>query len=169
MRLSPRIIPRLLIAAALAAEPAAGARAATITVQVNATVVKPLLLAARQDLEFGTILLSPAAGTRIVSISSAGILSCGTGLICTGATRHAIFNVSGTKSRLVRVNAAPSNLVNAANGATIQFTPIAPANLTLTNSGAPGTNFGVGGSIALTSTTSDGLYSGTVEVTVDYQ
>jgi len=90
-------------------------------------------------------------------------------LICTGVARPAIFNVSGTKSQLVRVYAAPSDLVNAANGATIRFTPIAQASVTLTNSGAPGTDFGVGGSIALTSTTSDGLYSGTVEVTVDYQ
>ena len=44
-----------------------------------------------------------------------------------------------------------------------------PASVTLTNSGPPGTNFSLGGSITLSSTTTSGTYSGTFNVTVDYQ
>ena len=68
----------------------------------------------------------------------------------------------------MRITVAPANLVNTATGATIPFTPIAPATLTLTNSGFPGHDFNIGGSLAIPST-ADGTYSGNVQVTVDYQ
>jgi hypothetical protein len=44
-----------------------------------------------------------------------------------------------------------------------------PGSALLTNSGPPGTNFSLGGSISLSSTTVSGTYSGTFNVTVDYQ
>jgi hypothetical protein len=44
----------------------------------------------------------------------------------------------------------------------------APATLLLTNSGAPGIDFAIGGSVTLSSTTSGGTYVGTFNVTVDY-
>jgi hypothetical protein len=59
--------------------------------------------------------------------------------------------------------------VNPADGSTIRFTPIAPATVTLTNSGTPGRNFNVGGSISVPSTVTGGTYAGNVEITVDYQ
>ena len=43
------------------------------------------------------------------------------------------------------------------------------ATVTLTNSGAPGLNFNIGGSIVIGTVTTDGVYSGTVNVQVDYQ
>jgi hypothetical protein len=39
----------------------------------------------------------------------------------------------------------------------------------MTSSGEPGINFDLGGSITLSSATADGTYSGTMNVTVDYQ
>ena len=167
MRHFLRIIPPLLIAAVLAAG-TAGVRAATIKATVKAKLVKPLVLSARQNLDFGQIVVPATAGTRIVSISQAGVLTCGAGLTCSGAARQAIFNVSGSNGQVARISTATSILTNGAGG-TIIFTPSAPASVTFTNSGNAGLDFGVGGSIPLTSATSDGLYSGTVEVTVDYQ
>ncbi len=155
----------LLVALAFAAWPAS-ARAATINAAVNANVVKPLALTAKQDLDFGQIIIAGGAGTRTVSISPAGALTCGAGLTCTGAVRPAIFNVRGTNNQVVRISAVPSNLVNGT--ATLVFTPTAQATVTLTSSGAPGNDFNVGGSIAVSSTTLDGIYTGTIEVTVDY-
>jgi spore coat protein U-like protein len=52
---------------------------------------------------------------------------------------------------------------------TLVLTLDAPSTITLTNSGAPGSNFSVGGSITLSSTTPDGTYSGTITITADYQ
>jgi hypothetical protein len=77
--------------------------------------------------------------------------------------------VQGTNNQVVQIFAVASPLTNANDGTTLSFTPNAPATTTLTNSGAPGTNFNVGGSIVITPTTTDGVYSGNINVTVDYQ
>jgi hypothetical protein len=49
------------------------------------------------------------------------------------------------------------------------MTPTGAATLTLANSGAPGSDFNIGGTIVITPTTTDGVYSGSVRVEVDYQ
>jgi hypothetical protein len=45
----------------------------------------------------------------------------------------------------------------------------APSLVTLPNSGTAGQDFDIGGSVALTETTPDGLYVGDFNVTADYQ
>ena len=144
------------------------AEAATMTVQANAKVVKSLTLTAKQNLDFGTITLSGATGTYTVTIGQAGTLICPSGATCAGTARPAILNVQGSNAQVVRITVANADLVNSANGSTIPFTPDAPPSVLLTNSGAPGKDFNVGGSIAIPST-ADGTYSGNVQVTVDYQ
>ena len=145
------------------------AEAATTTVQASVKVVKSLSLTAKQSLDFGTVLLSGAPSSSSVSLSGTGIVTCGPGLTCSGAARPAIFNVQGSNAQTVQIFAVPSDLTNPADGAKLRFTPSAPASVTLTNSGAPGKDFNIGGSIDIPSTTSDGTYTGNVEVTVDYQ
>jgi hypothetical protein len=144
------------------------AHAASTTIQANAKVVKSLTLTAKQNLDFGTITLSGTPGTFTVAISMAGTVSCPSGATCAGTARPAILNVQGSNGQVVRIMVASANLLNTADGSTIPYTPEAPATLTLTNSGFPGKDFNVGGSIAVPST-ADGTYSGNVEVTVDYQ
>lgn len=164
-----RIFSSLLAVAILAAMSAGGAHAASTNVKVTAKAVKPLTLKAKQDLDFGQIILSTFTGTRTVSLSAAGVRTCGAGLTCSGITRPAIFNITGSNNMVVRVFAAPSNLINSTDGSNIQFTPSAPATVTLTNSGPQGQDFNVGGSIVVSSATSGGTYVGAIEVTVDYQ
>lgn len=159
---------KLLLVALLAAGTATGARAATITAPARASVVKPLVFTSKQNLDFGTILLG-AAATSTVSLSMAGVLSCGAGLTCSGVARPAIFNVQGSNGQVVRITAVASDLTNAADGSKLRFTPIAPASVTLTNSGSPGKDFNLGGSIAVASTTTGGTYTGNIVVTVEYQ
>lgn len=162
-----RIISRLFAAVLLGAMPLASAEAAQVTIQANANIVKALTFASKQDLDFGTV-MPAATGTTTVSISAAGAITCPAAASCIGAPRPAIFNVQGTNKGVVQIFVAPSDLVNSANGATIRFTPTAPATVTLTNSGQPGTDFNVGGSIAIPST-ADGTYIGNIQVTADYQ
>lgn len=158
-----------LAALALASmAPIGQAHAATTTIQANAKIVKSLTLSARQNLDFGTITLSGTPGTFTIAVSQAGTVSCPSGATCAGTARQAILNVQGSNAQIVRITVANANLLNTADGSTIAFTPDAPASVTLTNSGSPGKDFNVGGSIAVPST-ADGTYSGNVEVTVDYQ
>ena len=147
--------------------PLAPSEAAQITIQANANVVKGLTFISKQDLDFGTV-MPAATGTTTVSISAAGVISCPVAATCTGAARAAVFNVQGTNKGVVRIVTSQSDLINSANGSTISFTPSGPTTVTLTNSGAPGTDFNVGGSIAIPST-ADGIYIGNIEVTAEYQ
>ncbi len=165
----PRRTGTVLLFALLAAIPATGARAATINASAKAKVVKPLTFTVKRNLDLGTIMLSSTPGTSTVSLSMAGVLSCGSGLTCSGAPLPAIFNVAGTNGNVVRITAVASDLINATDGSTLRFTPIAPASVTLTNSGSPGKDFNVGGSITISPTTTDGTYTGNIEVTADYQ
>lgn len=146
----------------------ATANAAATNVQVRATFLKTLVLTAKQDFDFGQILL-PSSGSNVtMSISTTGVVTCPSPLICSGTPRQAIFNAQGSKQSMVHVTATPISLTNAA-GDTLTFTPIVPADFQLANSGAPGSDFGIGGSITVGPTTADGVYSGTLTVTADYQ
>ncbi|MBA3667174.1 MAG: DUF4402 domain-containing protein [Sphingomonas sp.] len=164
----PRKTGIWLASALFAAIPGARATAASVNVTASVKTVKPLVLTAKQNLDFGLIILTRVTAPTSVSISQAGVKTCGVGLTCSGASLPAIFSLTGTNNTPVRIVTAPSSLTNA-TGNSVAFTPNAPTTLTLANSGSKGDDFNVGGSIALTPTTADGLYSGNVEITVDYQ
>ena len=158
-------------AAAAAAAFGAPANAATITAQAKAKVVKPLTIQSTQNLDFGTIIL--ASGTwsgAVVRLSQAGALTCPSNLTCSGATQSATYKVTGSKGQTVSITVPSVTLVNQLDSSqTLVLTPDSPASIVLGNSGANGTNFSIGGSISLNSTTAGGTYAGTFDVTADYQ
>lgn len=162
------------IAAAAAAAAAcfgAPASAATVNAQAKAQIVKPLAIASVQDLDFGTILLGPGtwSGAK-VRLSQAGALTCPAPLTCSGATQVAIYNIAGSSKQTIVISVPNVTLVNQSNPSkTLTLVPDAPATIQLTNSGNPGTNVPIGGAITVDSTTADGVYAGTFNVTADYQ
>ena len=161
-----------LAAVALTAAPAVAAPVGVTGAKpkANARIIRPLVLTGVRDLDFGTIVLgSVAAGGESVALSVAGGLTCGSGgLTCSGTTQTARYNVTGTQGQVVVVSATNSTLTGS-NGGTLTFVPNLPANFALSNSGAPGNNFDVGGSISISPATIDGVYAGDMEVFVDYQ
>lgn len=161
-----------LMAALCALCAGAPSRAATNVAAVSANVIKPLILTRVQDMDLGTIVLGPGTWSNAaVGISRAGVFSCSNvNVTCTGATKPATYNVSGTNNRIVQIIAPSATLVNQADASkTLTLVLDSAASLTLTNSGPPGANFSIGGSITLSSSTASGLYVGTLNVTVDYQ
>jgi hypothetical protein len=142
---------------------------------VNATVtgnsVKPLLIAKIQDLDLGSVTLGPGAWSNAtISLSQAGVLTCtNPNVTCSGAPTVAQYNVQGSKQNTVYISVPTVTLVNQSDSTqTLTLVPDAPASLVLANSGFPGSNFSVGGSVTLDSTTAAGTYVGTFNVTVDY-
>jgi hypothetical protein len=133
--------------------------------------VKPLVLTWLQDLDLGTIILGPGTWSgATVAISQAGAFSCtNANVTCSGATKAAQYNVSGSNRQVVHITAPNVTLVNQ-DDATQKLTLLldSPATVTLTNSGPPGSNFSIGGSITLNSATAGGTYVGMMNVTVDY-
>jgi hypothetical protein len=157
-----------LIALAAVGRPAA---AATVTAQVTASNVKPLLLTKLQDLDLGTVTLGPGVWSNAtIALSQAGALSCASAnLVCSGATLVARYNVQGSNQQPVRISAPSVTMVNQSDSTqTLTLVTDAPATVVLTNSGFPGVNFSIGGSVTLNSSTQAGIYVGTFNVTVDY-
>ena len=90
--------------------------------------------------------------------------------MCSGTVKQARFNVQGSNNNTVLFTYTGGTLSNGIAGSeTIPFTANGPASMAITNSGAPGTNFDVGGSLTITSTLAGGTYTGTMTVTADYQ
>lgn len=161
-----------ILAASIAARAGAAPSSATAVVPVRASVVKPLTLTALQNLDMGTIVLRPGVWSgATVSISQTGVLTCANpNLTCTGGVQPARYQVLGTNKLTVQITAPNVTLINQSDSSeALQLVPIKPATVTLPNSGNQGVQFGIGGTIALSSTTADGLYVGTMSVTVDYQ
>ena len=159
----------MLLASLLAA--AAPARAATAMAGVTANGVKPLIITKLQDLDLGSVTLGTGTWSgATVSLSQGGVLGCASANItCTGATRVAKYNVQGSNQQTVRISAPNVTLVNQSDSTqTLTLVTDAPATVYLTNSGFPGVDFSIGGSVTINSTTQAGTYAGTFNVTVDY-
>lgn len=156
-------------AATVAATPALAVPVgATTPATAKAQIVRPLSLTAKTNMDFGTILLSSVAvgPTYTVILTSGGALSCTAGLTCSTTGIPATFNVQGSNNQLVKIYTAASSFTNGTT--TLSITPSAAASLTLTNSGSPGLDFNVGASFPITSATTEGVYTGNLNVTVDY-
>ena len=161
-----RFALRSIAALAIIAVPAS-ADAAQITAAATANVIKPVQLTKLQDMDYGTLLVSNYTGTRNVVMTRAGSLTCPAEITCSGATKQARFNVQGTNKMVVGISVTSAGLVNGSN--TIPFTPDVITSLTLTNSGAPGTDVDVGGTLTVNGSIPGGLYTGTLTITADYQ
>jgi hypothetical protein len=167
----PSAISARVIGALLCALTASSANAATVTASVTATPTKPLLLTKVQDLDLGSVTLAAGVWSNAtVSISQAGVLSCANAnIVCTGAALPAKYNVQGSNQQTVRISAPNVSMVNRNDSSqTLTLVTDAPASVLLTNSGFPGKDFTIGGSVTLNSSTGAGTYVGTFNVTVDY-
>ena len=155
----------------LAATPAAAVSPAT---QAGATakIYKALTMSSVQNLDFGVIVLTGASfAGEVVSIAQTGTLTCGSNpgvlLTCSGTPQTAQYKLVGTNNSVVTISSPAFNLTGPG---TLAFTPNAPATVNLGAAGATtGLTFSIGGSITLASTTPDGVYTGTFQVTANYQ
>ena len=157
-------------AAALAAAPALA-----VPPNQNATattrIIKPLTLTWVRDLDLGTIVLSgtaPWTGATVTLPRGGTAVTCtNSNVTCSGAVQTAQYRVTGSNNQIVQVS-APNFSLTGPGGATLPFTVDGPGTVALGNSGATGVTFDLGGSVTVDSTTVDGTYAGTFNVTVDY-
>ena len=160
--------------AALAALIAISAPAAAVTPATQATatakIYKPLTITATQNLDFGVIVLAGASFTgESVAMSTTGSVTCGTtagDLTCSGSPRPATYHLTGTANANVTITSPNFTLAN--GSATLAFAPTFASTVQL---GAAGTfDVNLGGTVSgLSNTTTDGVYTGTFQVTANYQ
>lgn len=155
----------LAAAATIVATPAAAQNAAS----ANATlrITKPLILTRNTHLDFGTVVVW---GNGTVDMEQDGSISCTAAtLTCDPAGTPAGFTIQGTNNRVVQIN-APANVTLSNGTDNLTLVTDFPATRTLNSSGVGNaTDFAIGGSVALLETTPDGTYTGTMNVTVQYQ
>ena len=78
--------------------------------------------------------------------------------------------MTGTNKQTVIITAPDVTLVNQSDSTKrLTMKVDSPGKVVLTSSGMPGVEFDLGGSITLSASTAEGVYSGTFSVTVDYQ
>jgi hypothetical protein len=159
----------VLAATALAATPAIAAPVGVTGAppSASARIIRPLTLTATGSLNFGTIVMNGVTANRTVTLNADTTITCATELVCDANGTVPTYNVRGTNNQVVNIIKNTSTL-NGSNGGTLTLTPIGQASVTLTSSGAPGDDFAIGGSIVIAPATADGVYTGTVDVQVDY-
>lgn len=154
------------VATGLFASPALAADTERFT--ATARIVSPLTLTKNADLNFGTITMLSGLTSSDVTVGqdSTGD-ACGANLACTTPS-PASFDVAGSVNQGVTITldmpANPGLLVNGA--ASVAFAADAPASVLLDSLGEA--SFTIGGTITVTSATTDGTYSNDIDVTVEY-
>jgi hypothetical protein len=158
-----------LAATVLAATPAVAAPVGVTGAppSASARIIRPLTLTATGSLDFGTIVMNGVTANRTVTLNADTSITCATELVCDLNGTVPTYNVRGTNGQVVNIIKNNSTL-NGSNGGTLTLTPVGAASVLLTNSGAPGVDFAIGGSITISPTQADGVYTGTVDVQVDY-
>jgi Mat/Ecp fimbriae major subunit len=135
-------------------------------VQAHATIVKPLTLTKVSDMDFGSIVVQDN-GTA--SLANSGTLTCPATLTCSGTGTPAEYTVTGTNNQVVFITKPNVTLTNSGNpGTPLTLVLTGPTQITLPNSGASGINFKLGGDLAILATTKEGVYQGDLAVTVNY-
>jgi hypothetical protein len=157
------------VAVAMAATPAVAAPVGVTGAPPSATarIIRPLSLTATGSLNFGTIVMNGVTANRTVTLNPDASITCATELVCDLTGSVVTYNVRGTNNQVVTI-AKNQTTLTGSNGGSLTLTPVGQNNITLTSSGAPGDNFAIGGSIVIGSATADGVYTGSVNVTVDY-
>lgn len=164
------------------------ASAATANATATAKIVKPLVMTGGGTLAFGQ-LITPSAATysntfTVAAAATQGGTYCQTGFTCSGTPTAALFNLQGTNNVPLNLTIPLTvTMTNTSWGGTgpaptitlSTVNSIAANNgtgvyvMTLPNSGSPGRDFYVGGSMIVTQASEAGSYSGTFTVTADYQ
>ena len=167
---------KLLIAAGLAAAASAPATAAPATANSSgkALILIPLTITKIDDLDFGTMIAPPSAGTVTLDAETSNRTYTG-GIVGVGSApgHHAYFGGAGTPNQQVIVTVVPPTQLKDSNGDTIQVLA-----LTLDDSGNPIRSIdpttrtffvGVGGVLSLSANQPDGDYSATFKLLANYQ
>ena len=168
------LVATVAAVAVSATEAAAAPVNATANAAAKARILKPLVLKSTANFDLGIIVLTGAGPyTATVSLDRNNTFDCdggGTNVVCSGTHTRASYNVAGTQGQDVTIASGPVLLSDGvALTPDLTLTPDHDTTVTLANSGAPGTDFWVGGSLSVPSTAADGVYTGTFALTADYQ
>lgn len=155
-----------LLGAAAIAMVSTGANAATVSATAEVDILAPVTLAQTAGLDFGTVASGAAAGTVAIG-TGVDTRTCSAGLACVGASSRGAFSVVGASTYTVAITVAASTTLTGA-GAPMSLALTAPSTPTIVANGLPQT-FYVGGTLTVGAAQAAGTYTGTYNVSADYQ
>ena len=148
---------------------ASAASAATEQATATAQILAALditLDATRNTLDFGTIAESGSGGT--VSLTPAGVRTCGSGLVCAGTNETPLFTLVGQTGGVVNISFTSPNITLTGPG-TAMPVALSLSDVSKTISATPANNtFEVGGTLTVGTNQTVGTYNGTLEVVATY-
>jgi uncharacterized membrane protein len=163
------------LAATLVSATPAVAQQASATAEARGVVLQPLTLARVQDLDFGTVVGSAAAGTvDIDPDTGARTVAGGVTAVPSFPGDRALFQGAGTANQDVVLSLnAPTLLISTSN----PLDTVAVNSMTLDSGnsltrtiGASGVfQIGVGGNFGIAANQPSGLYAANFDLTADYQ
>jgi hypothetical protein len=133
----------------------------------STTIIAPISLAKNSDLAFGTVTRPTGANTSLVKITSGGVFSItnGNAVAAGGTPTAATYNVNGESALNYSITLGTLTM-NRSGGGSI---PVTLAGSKASGSLTDGTDtFGVGGEFTIDKDTLLGVYSGSFNVTVQY-
>lgn len=164
-----RTIKAALVGTVFAAAALAGtsAHAATASATASANILTQVTITKTADLDFGTIAIGTSGG--IVTVGNTDNRTCGAGLVCSATPSSAKFTIAGAASQLVGITSDASVTLNRTGGGASMTAALTSSLATQTLSGAGAGSFAVGGVLTVAGTQAAGAYTGTFNVTVNYQ
>ena len=154
-----------LLGAAAIAMVSTGANAATTSATAEVDILAPVTLSQTATLDFGVVAAAAAAGTvQLPNNSDTRI--CSVGLACVGLANRGAFSVTGANTYTVVVTVDASTTLT--GGGAPMTLNLDPSVSTLVATGAAQT-FHVGGTLTVGAGQAAGTYSGTYNVSADYQ
>jgi Domain of unknown function (DUF4402) len=149
---------------------AAPALAAGAGGTASAITLRPLSIVNTEDLDFGTLISSPVAGTVIIDPTTAARVTTGGVTAAGGTPLAAQFYTYSTGNQTLQVNRGALPVLNrVGGGATMNVTQLTLNGPVLRFIGPAGVlDLRVGGTLAVGANQLDGTYTGTFQIIVTY-
>ena len=135
----------------------------------SANIQAAIAIAKDNDLDFGDIV--PGGSADSVAVDTSGTRNCGAALTCLGTVQAAQFSVSGTSGATYVLTLPGAANIQNAGGDQMQVNSFVSslAGPTGTLDGGGNDSFTVGATLDVGANQAIGAYSGTFQVTVEYQ
>lgn len=164
-----RTMKAALIGSVFAAAALGGtaAQAATASASATAKILTQVTVTKTADLDFGTIAIGTSGGN--VAVGFTDDRTCGAGLVCSATVTSAKFTVAGAASQNVGITSDANVTLNRVGGGASMTAALSTSAATATLSAGGAASFAVGGDLTVGGTQTAGDYTGTFNVTVNYQ
>ena len=155
-----------MLGAAVAALASTGANAATQTATAEVKIIAAVTLTQNVGLDLGTVASSAVAGTVALPTGS-NTRTCSASVTCVGTATRGQFTVAGATATYNVGITVPASTSLTGAGAPMNLT-LVPSMTSFTSTGAAQI-FYVGGTLSVGANQVAGTYTGTYNVSADYQ